>query len=672
VWSLGTAGGNPARPEGALDWATRAARREPDLAAQLERARAGADDPERSGLARTARDLERLLGDLRAVRPAIEALVGVARLVVDGAGLAEVWPALRAFLAEWLLQPGEGPRAHDLLDDRLGTLTADAACGALIGDDALHAIEEALLAMRLSTGRFGEPAVYVGTVRDAVGLPFRVLRVIGLAEGHLPPATREDPVVPDVLRDRLEVPVLATAADRVLEALHVLDAAVRNAGARVALSAPRLDIERSEREASSVILEAAAALGRPNAVTGERRATIPDTLAVRRDAFIPAHRAALHQRLHTPLGEAAWQDAVALGAAGIPPRWCGTAALDLARIAALRSDEAPGPMDGLLPAEAASVSVPGLTREWPISPSVLGTLLGCPHAFLLGNILGFEEPAEAPSLRDIGQPAYGSLFHRVAEQFYRAQGAALGAREGTLSGWLAQADQVVERAFDEFLEQYPLVGEAVRGRQRERLRQDVHELIEYEWTRGPIRRFVAVERGFGRPVPVELPLGARALFVRGQIDRLDVEDGRTVVRDLKTGRAHPRLGKERDPDPALDIQLAVYGIVARQLAREWGVPARGGAAYLYIGRGADQRDWQRDFHGTLEPAAREWLDTAAALLAERAFPRTSNKADCAFCPFRPVCGDDGVYERAARVLASGGESLARVAALKGAAPDEDE
>ncbi len=71
VWSLGTVGGTPAHPAGALEWASRTAQREPDLVAQLEQARVAGDDPERSGLARKARDLERLLTDLRALRPAL-------------------------------------------------------------------------------------------------------------------------------------------------------------------------------------------------------------------------------------------------------------------------------------------------------------------------------------------------------------------------------------------------------------------------------------------------------------------------------------------------------------------------------------------------------------------------------------------------------------------------
>jgi hypothetical protein len=678
VWSLGTVGGNSAHPDGALDWATRAAERDPDLAAQLRLALQAGDDPEQAGLARKARDLERLLADLRAVRPAMEALVAVARCVVAGAPLATLWPALLAFLEEWLLQPGEGPRAHALLDARLAGAIADASCGALAGEAALGHIEDAISSIRLPVGRFGEPAVYVGTVREAVGLRFRAARVIGLAEGHFPPLPPEDPVLPDALRSRLTTPGVQgrpiappTAADRTLAPLHGLDAVVRNAADRIALSMPRLDVDRSLREPASVMMEAAAALGRPNAATGEPGVHIPDTGALRRDAFVPSRQAALEFRRLAPLGETAWHDGVASGVLGIPPRWRGARSLDLVRVIALRDATAGGALDGILGAAAAGAPVPGLTPARPISPSALQELLQCPHLFLLGTLLGFEEPASAPSQREIEQPAYGALFHLVAEAFYRTHGVAFCAREGDLEAWRGRADEIVERTFDRFLEQYPLVGGAVRGQQRERLRRDVHELLEYDWSAAAPIRFVGVERSFGRPVPLELPVDARSLFVRGQIDRLDVEGDRTLVRDLKTGRAHPRIGKEAGPQPTLDIQIAVYGLAAQRLAREWGLPSRVGTAYAYVNRGADERAWREDFHRTLEPAAREWLATAADLLAARAFPRTPDADDCRYCHFRPVCGD-GIRERAARLLAGGDQVLTRFSALKRVAPQAED
>jgi RecB family exonuclease len=170
---------------------------------------------------------------------------------------------------------------------------------------------------------------------------------------------------------------------------------------------------------------------------------------------------------------------------------------------------------------------------------------------------------------------------------------------------------------------------------------------------------VAVERPFGRPHGVVLDAGGLPLHVRGRIDRLDVEGDHALVRDLKTGRAHPRAGKERDPTPVRDVQIGLYGLVARRKARDWGIPAKVEAAYVYARRGVE-----RAFRGpdapALERATEGWLALSARLLGERSFPPTPDPEDCTFCEYRPVCGE-AVPARAA--------GAARAASAGGAAAD---
>jgi hypothetical protein len=132
-----------------------------------------------------------------------------------------------------------------------------------------------------------------------------------------------------------------------------------------------------------------------------------------------------------------------------------------------------------------------------------------------------------------------------------------------------------------------------------------------------------------------------------------------------------RLGKKHAPDPALDLQIAIYGLVAQVLAAEWQIPAHVSAAYAYFGRsGSAERAFRDDFDETLAPEAQRWLGVAAALLAGRLFPRTPSVSDCDYCCFRPVCGE-GAQERAGRLLAQVEGALSEFAAFKGAASEKE-
>ena len=437
AWSLGTVGGNPARPEGALEWAVRAVEKQAELAKQLALAKPDEEDGDGASFGRRTWDNERLLQDLVGIAPALDALVGLARQSIDRKTFAELWPSFRLFLKDWLLQPAEGPRLHDLLDARLAKLASDSACGSLTGDDALRVIEETINSLRVPLGRFGEPAVYVGSVHQAVGLSFRAVRIIGLAEGGFPLMPREDPVVPDSLRSTLRsagpsgvVSWPTTAEDRALDGLHALDIVIRSAQEHVALSAPRTDLERSQREPSSVFLEVAAALGRPNRATGEAGRTIPDSIALERDGFEPARAAAAAFRRDKPLGEAAWQDGVSRGELGVPPRWRGILSLDLARIESLKSPGDAGAMDGMLGIADLTMLIPGLTAELPTSafsasqPSDLSAPVPSRRS---AQIWRAERPPASAGDRSalLRQPLScrgGALFHAAWPFFWRARG----------------------------------------------------------------------------------------------------------------------------------------------------------------------------------------------------------------------------------------------------------
>jgi RecB family exonuclease len=400
-----------------------------------------------------------------------------------------------------------------------------------------------------------------------------------------------------------------------------------------------VDLARTEREPASLFIDAAIALARPDASTGAGAEPVPSLGALARDYFRPAGAASAASRAARPVSPSSWLDRVARTSAELPPEWSRDPVLDLGRLEALRGVSGKlGPADGVLDPGDPFPPVPGVAPERPISASALQHLLQCPRMFLMRRILRWDEPAAAPSLRELDALSYGSLLHRVVETFYREHGAAFVAGERSLAGWQKLARELADREFDAFLSEYPLVGEGVRAKERERLHESVRSFLEYDRA-GTERRFVDVERGFGIPAPLALAADGVTLHVTGYIDRVDVEGDATLVRDLKSGGAHPRSGKEVGPTPFRDVQLGLYQLAAKELSAAWGTPRKVRAAYAYANGRADVEERAfRDDPAALEQATRVWLATAAHLLSARAFAPTPDEGDCEYCPFHPVCG----------------------------------
>jgi hypothetical protein len=620
AWGVGTAGGSAARPEGALEWSPRVAAREAQLARMV-------DELDEEAEAREGWKLRPLLDALRAARPAIDALVSLARQVVEARPLAEIAPSLTGFLETWVRLPGKGTAVRALLGESLERATTDEVASRVRGAGAMSFIEERLGALRLATVRFGQPAVYVGTVASAAGLEFKAVRIVGLCEGALPSAVREDPVLPDRMRAEAG-PLVPVSGDRVLAQLHSFDRALRGATARIALSVPHADAERSDREISSLLVEVGAALGRPDA---QRPEAIPDLASLQRTSFERAREDALAFRSANPISEVQWLDRAA-ATGEVPPAWAGAPCLDIGSILSLRGRVELGPADGILGDDGPLPGFPGLDPEHPISASALERLLTCPLRFLRERVLGWKEPDGAPSIREIDALSYGSMFHEAAEHFYAAHGEAFVSGKKDLARWKKVLRTFADDSFERLCGGYPLVGKGVLDKERARLVRDLEAFLDYD-AGLRLSRFVGVERAFSG---VALDAGGTPLHVRGYIDRLDVEGDHALVRDLKTGREHPRTGEEASPTPARDVQLGLYGLVTRKMAAEWGVPRKVQAAYVYAS-GPSERAFRGD-HAQLEKAAKGWLSVAAGLLTEHAFPPTSRAEDCDYCCFAPVCG----------------------------------
>lgn len=643
LYQFGTVGGGPANHAGARAWAVRRALRYEALETELALTSGDDDfDPERRGQ-RQARDL------LLALAPAITALDAAAATIVDNANLETVWSALRALFADHVRLGTDGQRLLSAIDTAIAPIVV---ANVLHGEAALELISTTLDGLRLPTGRFGEAKLTIGALSDMSGLTFESVRILGLAEGVVPSSPREDPVLPDDARAALGV---RRTTDRSLSQLHALHRVILGAS-RVVLSAPRMDVDRRYREPSGIMMEALAAIGRPP--LGQGSLVIPDKQMMRRIAFEPARIALDAARERWPVDDRS-RLLRASSRSELATTWARDTRFPLRSI----PDTAPSSMDGVFPA-GHFLDLPGLSKERPISASALSRLLECPHRFLYERVLGWQPPPELVTEGSIDALSYGTLFHSIAEDFFLQHGAEFSAKSRTLDAWQAEGARLVALHFARFVESYPLVGQDVRSAAEKRLRRDLRSLLASDWASN--NTFFDVERSFG-PMPLAIRDDG-SLYVRGFIDRIDtIGTTTTLVRDLKTGRAKPRGDKLM---PSYDVQVGLYGIVTREMATEWGVPARIEGAYTYPSDpSGDGRSFTDDFDDLAEATA-DWLALAHDLLATHHFPRTPLESDCQYCSFKPVCGRNADV-RAVHVLDAVGAPLEAFRNFKLGEPDDD-
>jgi hypothetical protein len=382
---------------------------------------------------------------------------------------------------------------------------------------------------------------------------------------------------------------------------------------------------------------------------------------LRRQGFEPARQDLREIHARWPVHTAGRLDR-AIRRRQVPRHWRTDRLVAVDRLLAPSTSD-PGPMDGWFPA-GAFPELPGITAERPISASALARLLECPHRFLYERVLGWEAPPRIADEGNIDALSYGSLFHQTAEAFYRLHGSAFCARSQTLHDWQRTADVIAEAQFAAFIATYPLAGIEIRSAARRRLQRDLRALLGADWQME--KTFVDVERGFG---PLGLPIGPRIVHVHGTIDRIDQVSAKTLVRDLKTGRAKRRTSAD-DVRPAYDVQLGLYGLVVQAKAAAWRIPATVEGTYVYpADPSGDERSFRDDFDN-LMTLTRSWITAGVDLLQARQFPRTPEPDDCTFCSFKPVCGV-AANERAAQLLVEAAGAVGTFATLKPRTEDNE-
>jgi|TARA_B100000929_G_scaffold6056_2_gene5090 hypothetical protein len=415
-------------------------------------------------------------------------------------------------------------------------------------------------------GKLGH-GIFVGRIRQAWGLNFQHVLVLGLAEGIFPLPRREDGLLTD--EDRLHLKGSLGLSREEPNHDHRRFLSTLSSCSNSVLFFPRGDLrQHSERYPTRwleqiAVREGVASLDdalrspehdwaqlQASFVSGLRRSSFPSTktefdlagLLDRRDQS-------------RDLGDAPLIDA---------------SAFDLGRqLIEHRSSDQFTRFDGNLSGSVNSVA----TQIDALSATRLKHWADCPHSYFMRYVLGVEEPEFSGDGFRISPLERGSLLHEAADRFFRdqlADGSPPGPERPYSASDISSIRQFgLEVAME--LESQGLVGRPLFwSRDREKLLNDLSGILRFDHQREVRGTVVATEFRFGLPgsdvPPVRriLPSG-KVVHFGGSVDRVErTDDGNLVVVDYKTGKldSYKKLGPK---DPVLggsQLQLPVYALAA--------------------------------------------------------------------------------------------------------------
>ena len=637
-------GGDPAR------WARRLDALAAQFAAHVKELRS--DDPDSPRAAGIERDIARL-GQLRAFAlPLITRMAAWPVSATWGAWLRE----LESFAPLVIRTPAYVLRVlADLRPmDTVGPVSLDEVRSVLT--DRLRLIEAEPPARRY--GR-----VFVTSPAQVRGRTFRIVFVSGLAERMFPQKPRQDPLLLDTAREKLNAdlkgprravdsPRLSTVAERGRRERLLLHLAVGAARERLYVSYPRLEVvEGRARVPSFYALDVLrGATGRiPDRETLERAAAQAGDPSLAWPAPARPDRAIDDQEHDLSVLRE-------LLDARDPGLVRGHAQYILRQNAALRRSVT----DRWARAERKWTQFDGITRvtdrtrealSWhrlinprrPYSLSALQRFAACPYQFLLGAIYRLQ-PAETPQpLQRLDPLTKGSLVHRIQASFFREleRRTLLPVTLASVEGALTILDEVIAAVADEYREQLvPAIDrvwrDEIAGIARD-LRGWVRNAADgIDW----VPRYF--EYAFGLPVDDQrdprsakdpVVVGGR-FALRGSVDL--IEEHRTE-RSLRV--TDHKTGKDRTKPPLVIgggavLQPVLYSMVVEQATGRTVAESR--LSFCTTAGGYAIRPV------ALDDSSRK-MGIEALEVVDRAIERGELAAApaegaCRWCDFRPVCG----------------------------------
>ena len=632
--------------------ADRWVRRLDGTARELERQTIEAARHEDEGGSGRVRSLEHKAEQLRHLQafaiPLIEQLAG--------------WPP-QATWGEWLdrfeaLAP-HVLRMPALVLRVLADLRPMADVGPVDLDEARRVLGERLLTIETEppARRFGR--VFIGTPQQARGRSFRIAFVPGLAERMFPQKPREDPLLLDDLRSRIDAP-LAVQRQRLDAERLLLQLAAGAASERLYVSYPRIELSEARARVPSFyamdIIRAATGRVPDYELLEERsRAAANATLAwpapidpadaiddqehdlaVLRRLLDTADRDSVRGHAHylLKLNECLRRSVV--------DRWA-------------RGEQRWSPSDGLTrvtPHIQSALAAQRLgTRAFSLSS--LQKYSACPYQFLLAAIYRLHPLDRPEPLQRLDPLARGSIFHEMQARFLRRL--KLEDRLPLTHDGLHDAgrtlDEVVSEVEQRVREELAPAVDRVWNDEMAGIRRDLHTWIEYvardgaEWVPAYFEfAFGAVpgERDAGS-VATEVTLDGR-FKLRGAVDLIEEHRATRLLRitDHKTGRTPDRIERVIIGGGAV-LQPVLYGLAVEAALGRTVYQSR----LFYCTSAGSFHPHEIPLNERTRASGLEVLEVIDRAIAGGFLAAAPAEEACGRCDFRSVCGPD-VFDRVRR------------------------
>lgn len=556
-----------------------------------------------------------------------------------------------ALLDTYFAPTTTGPNVLSLIRDRIQALSQLDTVGTAVDPQRFHAAASRAIRRAVINDRGAlTNGIFLGNVSTGRSLRFRAIFVAECAERIFPPLIRQDPLLLDGERERinhrLQHSALPLKRDRQQEERMLFRLVEQSATDYLSVSwARRTNSTGAPKLPSALLLGSIPRmgdeLGRVDALEAEGAIVrLPARLAGAAPSPTAIAAGDWDSAVHA-LDASDFRLALLEATVSNAPRsvlshlWDGYSRYDVARQG--RNGERFSAWDGVLPADAITHD----PLDSTLSPTALETYASCPYRYFLRHVLrvgAVTEPGTALVMSPLDR---GSMVHRILERW--VQESLDDDREW--AEFLQDNDRLEAIAEIEFdrdhrggLSGLPAAWSIVQAE----IRADLRELVRIERQRAaqgyrPRAAELEIE-----DLPIRIGNGTTLRF-RGRIDRVDEGPDGLIAVDYKTGRA----GREADEyRSGAALQLPVY---LQGVAKHYGVePASVSAEYWYASRrGTFARSTIRGADVLTDPELEDAFRTITdGIQAGRFFPYPGERRgerrrpNCTYCDYFAVCSTD--------------------------------